>query len=232
MNEMQLRMRKPGMLVPDILFNDVPTELYLEDKPLNQLIVEDARCDLLLIIGTSLQSRGAASVAKALAREVHKLCGAVVYVNANPLAPSVWAKYVDLYVQIDIEEWAQSCMSASNDVVSEITCPAAAEEIMSLATQINMQRRDVAIEPQPAQQQRALSRAPENATSTPDSPDGGGFRAARAATCSAGLTISVLFVIYHHNWAMFEAQVLGDMLAAACVLRGWTSLSSKEMSDQ
>ncbi|KAG9079296.1 hypothetical protein FS749_008630 [Ceratobasidium sp. UAMH 11750] len=225
-NDMRLRTRQPGMLVPDILFNDVPTELSLEGKPLEVLLVEDAKCDLLLVIGTSLQSRGAAIVTKALARQVHDHCGAVVYVNANSLAPSTWGKYIDLHVQADIEEWARDCTNTSDGTSSEVTHIVVAEEIMSLVAQLNTRLRDRVVEPQHMHRQPALTYASEYAISTSGSL-GSGDPGTQGVQCGAAPNISVLLLIYHHSWATFEAQALGEMLVATVNIM---SSNCKEMS--
>ncbi|KEP45089.1 Sir2 family transcriptional regulator, partial [Rhizoctonia solani 123E] len=106
-SDIQLRKRDPGALLPDVLLNEgsyMPTK---SGKTLGEMMDDDSNCDLLLIIGTSLRSTGAAGLVKGLAKGVHTHGGVVVYVNLTALAPSVWSNYIDLHIEVEIEEWAR-----------------------------------------------------------------------------------------------------------------------------
>jgi hypothetical protein len=67
-------------------------------------------------MGTRLKSQGAASLVKALATTVRQSGGIVVYVDWYNLPPSSWAKYIDLHIQMDLEEWAKGYLNALDSV--------------------------------------------------------------------------------------------------------------------
>jgi hypothetical protein len=129
-NGMRLRDRIPGELLPDILLNDDSTELWKRGKTLDELIVIDGQCDLLLIMGTSLKSRGAAGVVKKLANNAHEYGGMVIYIDKKSLPTHEWASYIDLHLEADLEEWAKCCLKSTayvstylcNDCISWSEC--------------------------------------------------------------------------------------------------------------
>ncbi|KAG8734192.1 hypothetical protein FRC11_009294 [Ceratobasidium sp. 423] len=117
-NRKNLRCPQPGELLPDVLLNDQVTELWKNGKPIDQLALQDAQCHMLLIMGTRLKSKGAASLVKALASVVHQSGGIVVYVDWYNLPPSSWAKYIDIHIQMDLEEWARGYLDALHSAAS------------------------------------------------------------------------------------------------------------------
>jgi NAD-dependent SIR2 family protein deacetylase len=115
-NSKNLRCSQPGELLPDILLNDEVTELWKNGKRIDQLAIQDTRCHVLLIIGTRLKPKGASSLVKAMASQIQHFGGTVVYVDWHTLAPSSWAKYINLHIQMDIEMWANGCLKELNSV--------------------------------------------------------------------------------------------------------------------
>ncbi|KAG9089478.1 hypothetical protein FS749_001303 [Ceratobasidium sp. UAMH 11750] len=121
-NNKNLRRPQPGELLPDIVFNDQVTEPWKNGKTIDRLAIEDAKCHLLLIIGTRLKPTGAAKLVKGLSDEVHRSGGKVIYVDWTQLPQSSWAKYVDLHIQMDIEEWAKGCLKLLGTVSVDGFC--------------------------------------------------------------------------------------------------------------
>src|ERR1051325_9577532 len=70
-SDMQLRTRAPGLLIPDVLLNEDSNSPFEDGKCFERMKKEDSNCDLLLILGTSLKSHGAACLVRDLARLLH-----------------------------------------------------------------------------------------------------------------------------------------------------------------
>ncbi|KEP49106.1 SIR2 family transcriptional regulator, partial [Rhizoctonia solani 123E] len=105
-SDMVLRARVPGILLPEVLLNEDSCSPSKEGKTLEAMKEDDSHCDLLLVLGTSLRSHGAASLVRDLANLVHAQGGMVIYINLTSLSPSSWSSYVDLHIRVDVEEWA------------------------------------------------------------------------------------------------------------------------------
>ena len=104
------RQRGRGELIPNILFNEDSVEHSRDGKTLLEMMGADGSAGLLLVLGTTLRIHGVAQLVKSLSLDVRSRGGAVVYVNRDPLSASVWTKFVDLYIETDIEEWARDLL--------------------------------------------------------------------------------------------------------------------------
>ncbi|KAG9123887.1 hypothetical protein FRC07_013621 [Ceratobasidium sp. 392] len=220
-NSRNLRHPNPGELLPDIVLNDQVTEPSKKGRTLNQLATQDAKCTLLLIIGTRLKPKGVCSLVKGLAAKVHHSGGRVVYIDWTPLAASLWAKYVDLHIQMDIEDWAKGCLKALRMVLNHQATkpkPWVAAKISKLAVeahtgQPNYQAiaqpdpKKLEVETQTARQGgkrvRFLSETP--------------FVSAKETSTELD---PILFIVYHSQWATFDARVLAGAMERACASRG------------
>ncbi|GAB1526310.1 hypothetical protein RhiTH_009477 [Rhizoctonia solani] len=105
-SEMQLRTRAPGLLVPEVLLNEDSNSPFEDGKSFTRMKHDDSHCDLLLVLGTSLKSHGAAYLVRDLAKLVHQRGGVVVYVNLTALPVNGWSSHIDLHIQVDVEKWA------------------------------------------------------------------------------------------------------------------------------
>ncbi|QRV85659.1 NAD-dependent histone deacetylase SIR2 [Ceratobasidium sp. AG-Ba] len=109
----QLRTLPPGLLLPDIVWNQDSQDHSTGAIGLDKLLELDRRADLLLIIGTSISTQGAARLVRALAREVHARGGAVVYIGQGSLSWGAWSQSIDLMVDWDIDVWATKASQQS-----------------------------------------------------------------------------------------------------------------------
>ncbi|QRW13063.1 SIR2 family transcriptional regulator [Ceratobasidium sp. AG-Ba] len=66
----------------------------------------DGQSELLLVIGTSLTTEGAARLVRLLSCKVHLHQGVVVYIGRAASLNAQWARHFDLYIDGDIDEWA------------------------------------------------------------------------------------------------------------------------------
>ncbi|KAM7207798.1 hypothetical protein V8F20_001840 [Naviculisporaceae sp. PSN 640] len=93
-----------GKLRPNIV-------LYGEEHPQEHLIEQVVRHDLslgpdmLLILGTSLRVHGMKTLVREFAKTVHDRGGKVVFVNYTKPPDSVWADFIDYWVQWDCDQW-------------------------------------------------------------------------------------------------------------------------------
>ncbi|QRW11071.1 NAD-dependent histone deacetylase SIR2 [Ceratobasidium sp. AG-Ba] len=109
----RLRTLPPGLLLPDIVWNQDSRDHSTGAIGLDKLLELDGRADLLLIIGTSISTQGAARLVRALAREVHARGGAVVYIGRGSLSWGAWSQSIDLMVDWDIDVWATEASQRS-----------------------------------------------------------------------------------------------------------------------
>ncbi|KAG9093105.1 hypothetical protein FS749_015091 [Ceratobasidium sp. UAMH 11750] len=84
-------------------------ELWAGNERVDQLISLDAQCDVFLVLGPRLRSKGAAQMVKSLAKEVHQRGGMVVHVDQKTPQPNVWGEYFDLHIEMDADMWAKYC---------------------------------------------------------------------------------------------------------------------------
>ncbi|QRW04605.1 NAD-dependent histone deacetylase SIR2 [Ceratobasidium sp. AG-Ba] len=113
--ENRLRSLSPGYLIPDIVFNQDSREHELAGMSLDQMQEVDGQADILLVVGTSLATPGAAALVRSLARRVHQHGGGVLYVSGAPPSGSGWSRYIDMRLEMDIEEWANDMLSRLNE---------------------------------------------------------------------------------------------------------------------
>ena len=116
---MQLRTRVPGLLIPEVLLNEDSCSPSKDGKSLGSMKENDSYCDLLLILGTSLKSHGAAGLVRDLAKLVHTRGGMVIYLNLTSLSSSSWSSQVDLHIRVDVEEWASENLAHLQDVSAQ-----------------------------------------------------------------------------------------------------------------
>ncbi|KAG8720296.1 hypothetical protein FRC09_009789 [Ceratobasidium sp. 395] len=103
----RFRRLPPGLLLPEILHNEDSREIQSNGLSLDELERSDGSASLLLVIGTSIKTDGAAKLVKSLSRKVHDSGGAVVYIDRGKLAESTWARYFDVQLRTDIDMWAE-----------------------------------------------------------------------------------------------------------------------------
>ncbi|CAE6494084.1 unnamed protein product [Rhizoctonia solani] len=104
-SDRKLRLLRPGYLLPRVLYNQDSIELEQGGLNLDQLERAAGCADLLLVIGTSLSIDGPIKLVQSLARMVHQVGGAVVYIGKGSLTPSKWCTYFDLHIETDIDTW-------------------------------------------------------------------------------------------------------------------------------
>lgn len=93
-----------GMLRPNVV-------LYGEEHPqaeeVGKLSEADIRAapDLMIIMGTSLKVHGLKRIVREFAKAVHAKQGAVVFVNRDAPAESMWNGIIDFHVEMDCDAW-------------------------------------------------------------------------------------------------------------------------------
>ncbi|KAG8741456.1 hypothetical protein FRC10_002860 [Ceratobasidium sp. 414] len=108
--------RRPGCLLSDILLDDEAMEVWGGNKRVDELAVKDSNCDMLLVLGPQLKSKGAAHAVRALADKVHLFGGTVIYVDWKILAPNVWGRYIDLHLEANADTWAENYLSNLSNI--------------------------------------------------------------------------------------------------------------------
>lgn len=94
-----------GFLRPDIV-------LYGENHPQSEILAKglnidmSMKCDLLLIMGTSLKVDGVKKLVRSLSKSIHDRDGKVIFVNKTPLSKQ-WASMVDYEVLCDCDEFVR-----------------------------------------------------------------------------------------------------------------------------
>lgn len=95
-----------GMLRPNIV-------LYGENHPQSEILAKglnidiSMKCDLLLIMGTSLKVDGVKKLVRSLAKGIHDRGGHVVFVNKTPVSKQ-WAKFIDFEVLCDCDDFVRA----------------------------------------------------------------------------------------------------------------------------
>lgn len=95
-----------GMLRPDIV-------LYGENHPQSEILARglnidlSMRCDMLLIMGTSLKVDGVKKLVRSLSKKIRERGGTVVFVNKTPLSKQ-WASFVDYEVLCDCDDFVKA----------------------------------------------------------------------------------------------------------------------------
>ncbi|CAE6435088.1 unnamed protein product, partial [Rhizoctonia solani] len=209
-NSKNLRCSQPGELLPDILLNDQVTELWKNGKRIDQLAIKDAQCQILLIIGTRLKPKGASSLAKALASHVRKSGGTVVYVDWHTLPPSSWSDYINLHIQMDLEEWAEGCLRALRGVSAlvEETCTVCeGSSASAIQNQLGQKAKsEVKIKPLAVRGKKVRFALEVGNNMRAEEPP--------------NKRVPMLLIIYHDVWAIFDSRVLAEMMEKACVAQG------------
>ncbi|KAG9125777.1 hypothetical protein FRC07_006279 [Ceratobasidium sp. 392] len=103
-----LRQLPPGLLLPDIVWNQDSRDHGIGDSSFERLQELNGRADLLLLIGTSLGTHGVGKLVRSLARTVHSGKGAVVYLGKGGPLAAIWVGYIDLQVECDVDTWAKT----------------------------------------------------------------------------------------------------------------------------
>lgn len=94
-----------GILRPDIV-------LYGENHPQSEILAKglnidlSMRCDLLLIMGTSLKVDGVKKLVRSLSKTIRERGGKVIFVNKTPLSKQ-WAGLIDYEVLGDCDEFVK-----------------------------------------------------------------------------------------------------------------------------
>lgn len=95
-----------GILRPNIV-------LYGENHPQSEILAKglnidiSMKCDLLLIMGTSLKVDGVKKLVRSIAKGVHERGGHVVFVNKTPVSKQ-WAKFIDFEVLCDCDDFVRA----------------------------------------------------------------------------------------------------------------------------
>jgi NAD-dependent SIR2 family protein deacetylase len=85
-------------------------------EQLNDLISAAEDCDALLVVGTSLKNEPFCKLVREVARKVHSIDGAVVYIDRQALNERRWGHYIDFHLQGDIELFAGAILDTMNEV--------------------------------------------------------------------------------------------------------------------
>ncbi|KAG8717071.1 hypothetical protein FRC08_008235 [Ceratobasidium sp. 394] len=209
-SRMKLRCSKPGELLPDILLNDESKDVWATGETLDKMVLRDARCDLMIVVGTRLKSQGAAQVVKALAAKVHVHGGTVVYVDWKSLAPSVWAHHIDLHLETNIEEWAKDCIVALNANGKKSSKQETAAQFSMLLEEVRRTTDTKRISTERRERGAETERPRKQVKFTPEPPQP-----------PVEPSVPTLFVVCYDTCASFHGRVLADKLSKACVLHGW-----------
>ncbi|RKP31860.1 DHS-like NAD/FAD-binding domain-containing protein, partial [Metschnikowia bicuspidata] len=95
-----------GILRPNIV-------LYGENHPQSEILTKGLnlditlKCDLLLIMGTSLKVDGVKKLVRSVAKGVHELGGHVIFVNKTPVTKQ-WFKFIDYEVLCDCDNFVRA----------------------------------------------------------------------------------------------------------------------------
>lgn len=92
--------------MPNVLLNQQPTTLSKDGKSLDESLEADTDVDLLLVVGTSLETQGIYKIVKTMAQRVHRRGGAAIYVDRRKAGKKLAALF-DMQLQVDIEEWSR-----------------------------------------------------------------------------------------------------------------------------
>ncbi|KAG8724023.1 hypothetical protein FRC09_000766 [Ceratobasidium sp. 395] len=240
-NDRNLRPPEPGELLPDIVLNDQVTEPSKNGKTIDKLASLDAKCHILLVVGTRLKPQGVRRLVQGMADQVHASGGVVVFVDWTPLASSSWARYIDLHIQMDIEKWAKGCLNAlqkvgrvrtSSSRKHDINCTRKAykpkskawitAQVSNIVGRARLLRaspsyRVVDVESLEYQDDDHIStpteRVPKRVRLVTDS-----RQYSPAKTLEK--TTPVVLVIYHNIWALSDARALEKMITEECTRRG------------
>ncbi|KAG8733916.1 hypothetical protein FRC12_018700 [Ceratobasidium sp. 428] len=241
-NDRNLRPLEPGELLPDIVLNDQVTEPSKNGKTIDKLASLDAKCHVLLVVGTRLKPQGVRRLVQGMADQVHASGGIVVYVDWTPLASSSWARYVDLHIQMDIKNWAQGCLNALQKVSGARTSSFREHDI-NCTRKVYTQKTKAWITAQVldiVRQARLLEISPSDRVVdvefSLEHQDGDHVSATNSAVpkrvrlatnsrqSSPAKTLEkttpMLLVIYHNIWALNDALALEKMMAEECTRRG------------
>ncbi|KAG8734427.1 hypothetical protein FRC11_014273 [Ceratobasidium sp. 423] len=115
-----LRQLAPGLLLPKVLLNEESREVEFNGMTMDELEQVDGSASLLLVIGTSIRTDGAAKLVKSLAKKVHKTGGTVVYIDRSQLQGSRWGDFFDVHIQAEIDEWARDSAVRLSEVNGQI----------------------------------------------------------------------------------------------------------------
>lgn len=85
---------------------------YLETALFNEV----NGCDTMLILGTSLKTKGPYDLVLDLANAVHDSEGLVIYVGHSELKPSRFGKLVDFHLKVDLQECCGAIMRQMDKV--------------------------------------------------------------------------------------------------------------------
>ncbi|WPK27512.1 hypothetical protein PUMCH_004903 [Australozyma saopauloensis] len=103
-----------GMLRPNIV-------LYGENHPQSEILAKglnidiSLKCDLLLIMGTSLKVDGVKKLVRSIAKGVRERGGHVVFVNKTPVAKQ-WSKCIDFEVLCDCDDFIRALKTEIPDL--------------------------------------------------------------------------------------------------------------------
>lgn len=95
-----------GILRPNIV-------LYGENHPQSEILAKGLnidigmKCDLLLIMGTSLKVDGVKKLVRSIAKGVHERGGHVIFVNKTPVSRQ-WSKFIDHEVLCDCDDFVRA----------------------------------------------------------------------------------------------------------------------------
>lgn len=68
--------------------------------------------DVLLVVGTTLKVKKVEGMVKGLAETMHRLKSRVVYIGADKLQAKTWGDYIDIFLHVDVQEWAKRQLTA------------------------------------------------------------------------------------------------------------------------
>ncbi|KDN35414.1 hypothetical protein RSAG8_11591, partial [Rhizoctonia solani AG-8 WAC10335] len=103
-------------LLPDVMLDDDSTQLWAGNDKLNTLMPKDAKCDVLLILGPRLKSKGAALVIKSLARKGDdiQVSGNTMQTNHGQNYLKQTSAYLNSLCKLNMESTNAQVMDARN----------------------------------------------------------------------------------------------------------------------
>ncbi|KAG8768460.1 hypothetical protein FRC12_005546 [Ceratobasidium sp. 428] len=131
----RLRPLSPGLLIPDIVWKEDSRDHSVDRKSFEQLQLKDGKAHLLMVIGTSIATPGAARLVRSLAAKVHEHGGVVVYVNDS--APDgKWTDHIDLHILGKIDPWAAEASTRLLGATPRKTATELRQEIDAIVKQL------------------------------------------------------------------------------------------------
>ncbi|KDN36762.1 hypothetical protein RSAG8_10626, partial [Rhizoctonia solani AG-8 WAC10335] len=172
---------------------------------LDELEQADGLASLLLVVGTSIKTDGAARLVKSLAKRVHAGGGVVVYIDRAPLPDRKWGDFFDLQLQTEIDLWARDASGCLNALDERGDVKKAVTEVLQA-----LRDRDIK---QPRKSNTSLS----SITSFPAACDSHLV----SMTPTPSKTTDLIILVCHSGAAPFLARAVAIQLVGLGRTCGW-----------